>query len=62
MTWVRTCGKQSANVLDSHSLNPGALRAHLGLYRTIMFGQPGLSRVEREAIAVVVSAANGCHY
>ena len=62
MTWVRTIGRQSANILDSHSLNAEALRAHLGLYRTIMFGESRLSRMEREAIAVAVSAANGCHY
>ena len=62
MTWVRTTGRQSANFLDSHSLNPDALRAHLGLYRTVMFGESGLSRVEREAMAVAVSAANECHY
>jgi alkylhydroperoxidase family enzyme len=36
--------------------------AHVALYRLIMFGQSGLSRTEREAIAVAVSAANGCHY
>lgn len=51
-----------ANILASHSLNPAALEAHLGLYRTIMFGESPLSRVEREAIAVAVSAANDCHY
>ncbi len=62
MTWVRTTGRQSANILDSHSLNPDALRAHLGLYRTVMFGESGLSRMEREAMAVAVSAANECHY
>lgn len=50
------------NVLACHSLNPEALKAHLALYRTIMFGQSPLSRSEREAIAVAVSAANDCHY
>ncbi len=50
------------NVLSSHSLNAGALEAHLELYRTIMFGDSPLSRSEREAIAVAVSAANDCHY
>jgi alkylhydroperoxidase family enzyme len=38
------------------------MRAHLALYRTIMYGESGLSRAEREAIAVCVSAANECHY
>lgn len=50
------------NVLASHSLNQAALRAHLDLYRTIMFGESPLSRSEREAVAVAVSAANECHY
>ena len=35
---------------------------HLDLYMTIMFGKSGLSRAEREAIAVVVSANNQCAY
>ncbi len=64
MTWVdRADGAEKLpNVLASHSLNPEVLRAHLGLYRAIMFGSSGLSRAEREAIAVCVSAANDCHY
>ena len=36
--------------------------AHLQLYRTVMFGPSGLTRAEREAVAVCVSAANDCHY
>ena len=54
-------GKVS-NILKVHSLNPDALGAHLDLYMTIMFGKSGLSRAEREAIAVVVSASNDCEY
>ncbi len=50
------------NVLACHSLNPKALQAHLLLYRTIMFGESPLTRTEREALAVAVSAANDCHY
>lgn len=34
----------------------------LDLYRTVMYGKHGLSRVERELIAVVVSAVNQCQY
>ncbi|HET7855940.1 MAG TPA: carboxymuconolactone decarboxylase family protein, partial [Gaiellaceae bacterium] len=33
-----------------------------GFYRMIMFGDSPLSRAEREAIAVAVSAANDCFY
>ena len=54
-------GKVS-NILKVHSLNPGAMEGHLDLYMTLMFGKSGLSRLEREAIAVVVSAANDCAY
>lgn len=54
-------GKVS-NILKVHSLNPGAMGSHLDLYMTIMFGKSGLSRAEREAIAVVVSAENDCAY
>jgi len=39
-----------------------ALGNHVDLYMTLMFGKSGLSRLEREAIAVVVSAANDCAY
>ena len=51
-----------ANTLKVHSLNPDAMSNHLDLYMTIMFGKSGLSRAEREAIAVVVSASNDCQY
>ena len=54
-------GKVS-NVLKVHSLNPEALQNHLDLYMTIMFGKSGLTRAEREAIGVVVSAENDCAY
>lgn len=51
-----------ANILQVHSLNPNAMASHLDLYMSIMFGKSGLSRTEREAIAVVVSATNDCDY
>lgn len=58
---VKKRGKVS-NILKVHSLNPEALGNHLDLYMTLMFGKSGLSRLEREAIGVVVSAANDCAY
>ena len=58
---VKKRGKVS-NILKVHSLNPDALEGHLDLYMTLMFGRSGLSRMEREAIAVVVSATNECAY
>src|SRR5210317_2116605 len=54
-------GKVS-NILKVHSLNPEAMGNHLDLYMTLMFGKSGLSRAEREAVAVVVSAINDCAY
>lgn len=62
--WVKPdpAASGQANIIASHSLNPEAMRAHVRLYRTIMFGESPLSRAEREAIAVTVSAANDCHY
>ncbi len=54
-------GKVS-NILKVHSLNADAMGGHLDLYMTLMFGKSGLSRAEREAIAVVVSASNDCAY
>jgi alkylhydroperoxidase family enzyme len=64
IAWVKTAtdAGEGANILASHSLNPEALAAHVRLYRTIMFGDSPLTRVEREAIAVAVSSANDCHY
>lgn len=51
-----------ANIIGCQSLHPEAMRDHYSLYRTIMFSRGVLSRADREAIAVAVSAANGCHY
>ena len=58
---VEKRGKVS-NILKVHSLNPEAMANHLDLYMTVMFGASGLSRAEREAVAVVVSATNECAY
>ena len=64
IAWVKTAegAAELANILASHSLNPEAVAAHVRLYRTIMFGDSPLTRTEREAIAVAVSAVNDCHY
>jgi uncharacterized peroxidase-related enzyme len=51
-----------ANIMKVHSLNPEAMRAHMNLYLTLMFGRSELSRPTRELIAVVVSNANNCRY
>jgi uncharacterized peroxidase-related enzyme len=50
------------NIVKAMSLRPGVLRRSLELYKGIMFGLSGLSRQERELLAVVVSRQNDCHY
>ena len=50
------------NIVQAMSLRPRVLAAAMGLYREVMFGESELSRGERELLAVVVSAANTCHY
>ncbi len=50
------------HILKIHSLNPPSLSGHYELYKTLMCGRSGLSRAQREMIAVVVSSANRCHY
>ena len=51
-----------SNIMKIHSLNPDAMKDHLDLYLTLMFGSSGLSREEREFIAVTVSVINSCEY
>ncbi|MCK5827384.1 peroxidase-related enzyme [Candidatus Bipolaricaulota bacterium] len=59
---VKSSRGKLSNILSAHSLNPPALQAHMDLYMTIMFGPSGLSREEREMIAVVVSKTDQCPY
>jgi len=50
------------HILKIHSLNPESLEHHYRLYEHLMRGPSGLSRTEREMIAVAVSRANDCVY
>ncbi len=50
------------NIVSSMSLKPELLRSSIQLYATLMHGPSGLSRMQREMLAVVVSRANGCYY
>jgi uncharacterized peroxidase-related enzyme len=59
---IRGSRGKVSNIFKSQSLNPEVLEAHLDLYLRIMFGKGGLSRPQREMIAVTVSAANNCEY
>jgi alkylhydroperoxidase family enzyme len=50
------------NILRIQGVHARLMRLHYDLYRELMHGPGPLSRVQREMIAVRVSAANGCHY
>lgn len=50
------------HIIWIHSVNPPAMGHHLRLYEHAMRGPSPLSRVQREMIAVTVSAANDCFY
>ena len=50
------------NVLTAYSFDQQKLRAFVNLYNDLMLAESGLSKLEREMIAVVVSSANRCYY
>ena len=59
---VKDARGKISQIMAVHSLHPKAMLSHLDLYLAIMFAPSGLTREEREAVAVAVSAANGCAY
>ena len=50
------------NVLRAYSFDEKKLRAFTDMYNDLMLGDSGLSKLEREMIAVAVSAVNHCYY
>jgi uncharacterized peroxidase-related enzyme len=50
------------NVLKAYSFRPEKLRNFMAMYNELMLAPSGLSKLEREMVAVVVSAANRCYY
>jgi alkylhydroperoxidase family enzyme len=50
------------NIVHIMSQNPPVLRDSIRLYGSIMYGPSPLTRVQREMLAVVVSAESSCHY
>lgn len=61
-TRIKGARGKLSNIMQVQSLHPAAMAAHLDLYMAVMFGRSGITRAERELIAVVVSATNGCLY
>jgi uncharacterized peroxidase-related enzyme len=50
------------NVLEAYAFDNGKLKAFIAMADDLMLGESGLSKLEREMIAVAVSAVNHCHY
>ncbi|MBT8475743.1 MAG: peroxidase-related enzyme [Alphaproteobacteria bacterium] len=50
------------NVLWAYAFDDEKLKTFTALYNDLMLGESGLSKLEREMIAVVVSSINRCHY
>ncbi len=50
------------NVLQAHAFSIEKLNAFTGLYNELMLADSGLTKLEREMIAVVVSSINRCFY
>jgi uncharacterized peroxidase-related enzyme len=50
------------NVLTAHAFDSAKLTAFVAMYNDLMLAPSGLSKLEREMIAVAVSAQNRCYY
>ena len=50
------------NVLLAYAFDMAKLEAFVALYNDLMLGDSGLSKLEREMIAVAVSSQNRCYY
>ncbi|MEX0351002.1 MAG: peroxidase-related enzyme [Paracoccaceae bacterium] len=50
------------NVLKANAFDIDKLNAFTGMYNDLMLAESGLSKLEREMIAVVVSSINKCFY
>ena len=50
------------NVLKSYGFDMAKLEAFVGMYNDLMLAPSGLSKLEREMIAVAVSSHNRCYY
>ena len=63
--YLQICKKKLGivpNVLLSYASRPEKLKTFVSFYNELMLGESGLSKLEREMIAVVVSSTNHCFY
>lgn len=54
--------RRVAGIIQVMSQNPDALDDLMRLYARIAYGPSGLSRAQREMVAIVVSRVNECRY
>ena len=50
------------NVLKAYAFDKAKLEAFVAMYNDLMLAPSGLSKLEREMIAVAVSSQNRCYY
>ncbi len=63
--YFRNCEEKlgfTPNVLKAYAFDNKKLKAFIDMSDDLMLGESGISRLEREMIAVAVSAVNHCHY
>ena len=58
---IKTRGR-IPNVQAVSSLKPNIIKTLMAYVGSVMFGESGVSRDEREMVAAVVSATNKCQY
>ena len=62
MSWIREDDAQKPPIIRVMSINPAAMDAVSANNTNITFGSSALTRVQEEAIAAAVSAAQSCRY
>ncbi len=62
MSWIEEARADLPPVISVMSINQQAMEAVQNMNAKITFGASALTRVQEEAIATVVAAANSCRY
>jgi alkylhydroperoxidase family enzyme len=62
MTWIEEAPSNKGAIIKSMSINNAAMEAVANLNANTTFGSSALTRVQEEAIATTVAAANHCRY
>ena len=62
MAWITEADVELSPIIKSMSINDTAMQAVRNMNRDVTFGSSALTRVQEEAIATTVSAANHCRY